>query len=235
MEELEKTIFTIGSHDILLDLMGQFLAQSGRRLTSANAGSLGGLIALQRREAHLAGSHLLDPATGEYNISYLKQYLPDLPLRLVVLAGRQQGLIVAKGNPRRIQGLADLARPDLRYVNRQRGAGTRVLLDYELGKLGVAPEGIQGYNSEEFTHLAVAAAILSGRADCGMGIAAAAQALELDFIPLFEERYDLVIPLQYAESELLKPLFDLLHSAAFRLEAEKIPGYSARRMGEIVI
>jgi len=232
--ELERTIFAIGSHDITLDLMAQFLAQHGRRLASANVGSQGGLVALRRGEAHLAGSHLLDAETGEYNLRYIRQYLPGIPVTVVALVGREQGLLVRRGNPKDIHSLQDLTRADVTFVNRQRGAGTRVLLDYHLAQMQVSPQAIRGYNQEEYTHLAVAAAVASGRADCGLGIAAAAQALELDFIPLFQERYDLVIPQEYFESELLAPLLDLLHQAAFRKAVAALPGYDVSPMGTIV-
>ena len=234
ISQLEHTIFAIGSHDLTLDLMAQFLAVRGRRLASANVGSLGGLIALRRGEAHLAGSHLLDPETGEYNLSYIRQYLPGLPVKVIALVGRQQGLLISKGNPKSIHSLEDLSRSDVRFVNRQRGAGTRVLLDYELSKLGIAPEAIQGYNQEEYTHLAVAAAISSGRADCGLGIAAAAQALGLDFVPLFEERYELVILEKFFGDALLDPLFDVLEDPSFRQAVAELPGYDITRMGELV-
>ncbi len=232
-KELEQTIFAIGSHDMTLDLLAHQLVPHGRRLVSANVGSLGGLIALRRGETHIAGTHLLDPETGEYNLSYLRTYLPDTPVRLVTWAYRKQGLLVAKDNPLGIAGLTDLVHSDVRYINRQRGAGTRVLLDFHLGKMGIHSESIQGYQQEEFTHLAVAAAIASGRADCGMGVAAAAQALDLDFVPLFDERYDLAIPLTYANNELLAPVFDLMHSDSFRKTVAAQPGYDVSDMGKI--
>jgi putative molybdopterin biosynthesis protein len=232
--EIEQTIFAIGSHDISLDLLAQFLASHNRRLASANVGSLGGLVALRRGEAHLAGSHLLDPQTGEYNLSYIHQYLPDTPVKVLALVGREQGLMVSKGNPKDIQSLEDLARPDVSFVNRQRGAGTRVLLDYHLELKGIESGAIRGYNQEEYTHLAVAAAVASGRADSGMGIAAAAQALDLDFVPLFDERYDLVIPVEYYHGELLAPLFQVLQEPAFRQAVAQMPGYDVSVMGELV-
>ncbi|HET7090388.1 MAG TPA: molybdopterin biosynthesis protein [Anaerolineae bacterium] len=235
-DEIERTIVHIGSHDLTLDLLAQFLAEkSGRRFVSANAGSLGGLIALRRGEAHLAGSHLLDPETGEYNISYVKQYLPGTPVSLVTLLRREQGLIVTKGNPKRIESLAHLARPDVRFVNRQRGAGTRVLLDYRLGQLGIAPEQVRGYEREEYTHLAVAAAVQSGVADCGLGVRAAARALDLDFVPVEWERYDLVIPDIYYESDLIKPLLDLLRSKGFPQAVAELPGYDPSLMGTVAL
>ncbi|MCS7010255.1 MAG: molybdopterin biosynthesis protein, partial [Anaerolineales bacterium] len=214
--ELAQTIVCIGSHDMTLDLLAQFLAQRERRLASANVGSLGGLLALRRGEAHLAGSHLLDPETGEYNLSYIRKYLSGIPVRVYGFVERLQGLIVRKGNPKNLRSLEDLVRPDVVFVNRQRGAGTRVLLDYELGRLGIPVDRIRGYNQEEYTHLGVAAAVASGRADCGLGIPAAAQALDLDFIPLFSEPYQLVIPSRHAVSDLLIPLLEVLQDAAFR-------------------
>jgi len=233
-QELERTIFAIGSHDITLDLMAQYLAMHDRRLASANVGSLGGLVALKRGEAHLAGSHLLDPESGEYNLKYIRQYLPDVPVRVVALVGRTQGLLVPKGNPKGIHTLSDITRKEVSFVNRQRGAGTRVLLDYHLERDGISSSDIQGYAQEEYTHLAVATAVSSGRADCGLGIAAAAQALELDFIPLFDERYDLVIPLEYITDPLLGPLLDLLVSGEFRHAVAQLPGYDTDPMGKVI-
>ncbi|CAG0991236.1 molybdopterin molybdotransferase,K07219; putative molybdopterin biosynthesis protein [Anaerolineales bacterium] len=241
--EIDRTIFCIGSHDLTLDLMAQFLAEHDRRLASANVGSQGGLVALRRGEAHLAGSHLLNPETGEYNISYIRQYMPNIPVKVVALVGRDQGLMVKKGNPKGIKTLGDLTNSEARaeqgrsvqFVNRQRGAGTRVLLDYHLNLLGMSPDLILGYTQEEYTHLGVAAAIASGRADCGLGIAAAAQALELDFIPLFQERYDLVIPKEHAESDLLVPLFELLADSSFQNSVSKLPGYDISVMGKIIL
>ncbi len=233
--EIEKTIFCIGSHDLTLDLMSQFLAEHDRRLASANVGSQGGLIALRRGEAHLAGSHLLNPETGEYNISYIRQYMPNIPVRLVALVGREQGLMLKRGNPKGIKSLEDLRRSEVRFVNRQRGAGTRVLLDYHLNLMTIPREWIVGYNQEEYTHLGVAAAVASNRADCGLGIAAAAQALDLDFIPLFQERYDLVIPKQFAESDLLSPLFGLLADRRFREAVSHLTGYDVSVMGTIIL
>jgi putative molybdopterin biosynthesis protein len=233
--ELERTIFCIGSHDLTLDLLAQFLAEHDRRFVSANVGSQGGLIALRRGEAHLAGSHLLDPQTGEYNLSYIRQYLPNIPVKVVALVGRQQGLLVRRGNPKGVKTLGDLSRPEVQFVNRQRGAGTRVLLDYHLNLMGISTDSIQGYNQEEYTHLGVAAAIASGRADCGLGVAAAAQALDLDFIPLFQERYDLVIPKEYAGGDLLAPLFGLLAGRGFREAVSRLMGYDVSVMGTVVL
>ncbi|HMB22756.1 MAG TPA: substrate-binding domain-containing protein, partial [Anaerolineales bacterium] len=233
--EIERTIFCIGSHDLTLDLMAQFLAGHDRRLASANVGSQGGLIALRRGEAHVAGSHLLNPKTGEYNISYIRQYMPGIPVKVTALVGREQGLMVKRGNPKGVKRLADLTNPDIRFMNRQRGAGTRVLLDYHLNLMTIVPEHIVGYSQEEYTHLGVAAAVASGRADCGLGIAAAAQALDLDFIPLFQERYDLVTPKQFAESDLLAPLFGLLADRRFREVVSQLTGYDVSVMGTLIL
>ncbi len=231
--QIEQTIFAIGSHDILLDLMAQYLAKRGQRLSSANVGSLGGLLALKRGEAHLAGSHLLDPASGEYNLPAIRQYLIGVPVCVITLGGREQGLIVARHNPKKIRTLQDLVSDEIRFVNRQRGSGTRVLLDYHLERLAIVPDQIIGYNREEFTHLAVAAAVASGSADCGLGIAAAAQALDLDFLPVVKETYELVIPLTFVGDTLLKPLLDLLDDQEFRRSAARMPGYDISDMGKV--
>jgi putative molybdopterin biosynthesis protein len=217
--------------------MAQYLAEHDRRLASANVGSQGGLVALRRGEAHLAGSHLLNPETGEYNISYIRQYMPNIPVKVIALVGRDQGLMVKKGNPKGIKGLEDLAQSsqNVQFVNRQRGAGTRVLLDYHLNLMGISADSIFGYTQEEYTHLGVAAAVASGRADCGLGIAAAAQALDLDFVPLFQERYDLVIPKEHAESNLLAPLFELIAGEDFRNSVSKLTGYDVSVMGRIIL
>ena len=233
--ELDRTIFAIGSHDLTLDLLAQYLSERSRRLVSANVGSQGGLVALRRGEAHLAGSHLLDPATGQYNLTAIREYLPETPVRVIAWVDRIQGLLVRRGNPLHITTLSDLTRPDVRFVNRQRGAGTRILLDYHLTQLGVTPDQVHGYEQEEYTHLAVAAAVASGRSDCGLGIAAAAQALDLDFIPLYQEQYDLVIPVSHLAGPLLSPLWDLMADPRFRQTVAALAGYQVERMGAIVL
>ncbi len=233
-KEIEKTIFCIGSHDMTLDLLAQFLSERNRRFISANVGSQGGMIALKKGEAHLAGSHLLDPDSGEYNLSYIKRYISGLPIRVFGFVGREQGLIVRKGNPKNIFGLGDLKNSDVTFINRQRGAGTRVLLDYHLSKMGISSNNIHGYDQEEYTHLGVAAAIASGRADCGLGIPAAAQSLALDFIPLFQETYQLLIPTGFAESILLRPLLDVLNDQIFHRAVMSMPGYDVSLMGKVI-
>jgi putative molybdopterin biosynthesis protein len=232
-EELHQTILAIGSHDLTIDVLAQFLAPLGRRLVSANAGSLGGLMALQRHEAHFSGSHLLDVETGEYNLSYIQKYLSQVPLRVYGWVERVQGMVVAKGNPKRITAIRDLERPDLRFINRQRGSGTRNLLDYWLKKEGIQSSAVNGYDHEEFTHLGVAAAVASGRADCGLAIEASALALDLDFIPIFEESYQLILPESSISDPFLTPLFDLMNDDRFKSAILAMPGYKVTQMGTL--
>jgi putative molybdopterin biosynthesis protein len=233
VEAILKTVFAMGSHDPMIDMLGQFLAAilPGYRLTSAHVGSMGGLVGLRRREAHLAGSHLLDPKTGDYNISYIEHYCADVPVQAITFAHREQGLIIAKSNPLNIRSLDDL--PRLRYVNRQRGAGTRVLLDYELAQRGIDPTSVDGYNREEYTHLAVAAAIASGTADCGLGVRSGAIAMDLDFISVGWERYDLVIPIEHLEHPGIQAILEILHSADFQQMLATQPGYDPHETGKV--
>jgi putative molybdopterin biosynthesis protein len=232
--EIDRTLVTLGSHDLTLDLMAQFLSQRGLRLASGNLGSQGGLVALARGEAHFSGCHLLDPETGEFNISYVQRYLPQVPTMVVALVGREQGLITAAGNPLGLETLEQLAGGKILFVNRQRGSGTRILLDYQLQRLGVTGASIDGYNREEYTHLGVAAAVASGRAAVGLGIRAAAAALDLGFVPLFHERYDLVIPQEHYTSERLRPLLELLADPEFRRAVAALPGYDVTPMGDVI-
>ncbi|MBE0429453.1 MAG: molybdopterin biosynthesis protein [Thermoleophilia bacterium] len=235
LDEVENTIVAVGSHDISLDLLASELKKKRPELTlsSAHVGSLGGLMALKRGEAHMAGTHLLDEETGEYNVSYVRRYLPGMDVTLVNLAYREQGLIVAKGNPLGIRGVEDLAREGLAFINRQRGAGTRILLDYKLRVEGIDPAAIQGYSREEYTHMSVAAAVLDGAADTGMGIKAAADALDLDFVPVTTERYDLAIPAEFTGSRQIEALLEVLNSANFQAKVEALGGYDTSRTGEV--
>ena len=235
-EEIEQTIVALGSHDMTLDLLASNLRRRypGRSLSSSNVGSLGGLIGLKRGEAHLAGTHLLDNTTGEYNAPFIRRYNQGQEIVLVNLAHRVQGLIIQKGNPRGVESLADLPRDGVRFVNRQRGSGTRVLLDYKLGELRIAPEDIEGYDREEFTHLAVAADVAGGSCDVGLGVLAAAKALGLDFVPLLTERYDLAIPRGYYESPLLAPLLERIRDDGFQEEVAALGGYDVSEMGAVV-
>jgi putative molybdopterin biosynthesis protein len=154
---------------------------------------------------------------------------------LITWVGREQGLLVPKGNPKKIVSLEDLSRKEVSFINRQRGAGTRVLLDYHLQRLVISAADIRGYDQEEYTHLAIAAAVSSGRADCGLGVAAAAKALDLDFIFLFQERYDLVIPCRYLEGDLLSPLFEVMNDPSFRQAVAAQPGYDVSMMGQVIM
>ena len=233
--ELERTIVASGSHDIVLDLLASELRRvdPATTLASSNVGSLGGLLALKRGEAHVAGSHLLDERTGEYNVAFVRRYVEG-DVVLVNLTYRVQGLIVAPGNPKSIAGLDDTLRGDISYVNRQRGSGTRVLLDYMLREARLDSRRVRGYDREEYSHLAVAAAVSAGRADTGMGVFSAAKAVGLDFVPLRKERYDLVMPREVHESDLLRTMLELLHDDGFRSQVEELGGYDVSSMGEII-
>ena len=234
------TIVMTGSHDLSLDLLADQLhaAHPSLVLAAAHVGSLTGLLALREHEAHLAGAHLLDTETGEFNTSYAQRLLAAYGVHVVLvgLVSRVQGLIVGRNNPKAIAALADLAREDVVFVNRQPGAGTRILLDFHLRLAQVAPVQIQGYASEATTHLAVASAVAQGQADCGLGIQAAAQTLGLDFVPLFDERYDLVIPVEHYASALLAPLLELLRQPEpeFRRRVEALGGYRTSVMGRVM-
>jgi molybdopterin molybdotransferase/putative molybdopterin biosynthesis protein len=233
-EEVQNTLVVIGSHDITIDLIGDELRRKGHniRISSGNVGSLGGLMALRKGTCHLAGSHLLDTETGEYNLSYIQRYLKGLKVSVFHLTLRDQGLILAKGNPKTVKSLEDLTRKEITFVNRQAGSGTRVLFDYRLGKLGIEPESIKGYDHEEFTHMAVAVDVLSGAADCGVGICAAARALDLDFIPLEKEQYDLIIPSSLIESAQMRLLLETIRSQEFKDRVTALGGYDPSRSGE---
>jgi putative molybdopterin biosynthesis protein len=234
-EAMERTLMVVGSHDITLDLLADRLPQhtAGYRMSTSNVGSLAGLLALKDGRSHLGGTHLLDPETGGYNVSYLNMYLPELPVRLITLAHREQGLIVRPGNPKEIRSLADLAREDVSFVNRQPGSGTRVLLDYHLDRDGLDPAGVLGYDQEEYTHMAVAVQVAAGAADTGLGILAAARALGLDFIPVATERYDLCIPEAHAVDSRIVALLDILHTAEFRDAVKGLGGYHIEEMGHV--
>lgn len=241
-EAVRNTIVSIGSHDMTLDLLADQLRRLRPELSlsSSNVGSYGGLLALQRGEAHLAGSHLLDEETGEYNVRTIRELGLSrasghadgvVVLRFVC---RVQGLIVPAGNPQGIASLQDLVRPELNFINRQRGAGTRVLLDFELAKLGIKRRQVQGYERQEYTHLAVAAAVASGTASCGLGILAAARALHLDFVPLFNEQYDLIIPRRFYHGELLAPLLAVVRSPEFAATVDALGGYDTAGIGQVI-
>lgn len=232
-DEVERVLVHVGSHDNILDLLADELMGMDEpwRLVSAHVGSMGGLNALKAGSALFAGCHLFDPKSGDFNFPFLEKYLPDMDLSVVNLAIRHQGLIVPKGNPKGITGIESLTREDLTFINRQRGAGTRILLDHHLKQEGITPHSVQGYDNEEFTHMAVAVNVLTGAADCGMGIMAAARALDLDFVPLARERYDLAIPTRFMDDPRIVTLLDLLRSHALLERIENLGGYETTLTG----
>lgn len=223
----------VGSHDPVVEFITRHLRARypDLELCVEFRGSLAGLIALARGEAEVAGAHLRGEHSDEYNVEHVRHILPGLPVVLVTLATREVGLIVARGNPKGIHGIADLARDDVRLVNRQRGSGTRILLDARLRELGIDPEQVRGYAHEETTHLGVAATVAEGRADVGIGIRAAAEAAGLDFLPLSRERYDLVIPLRLRDTRPVRALLDTLTSPRLRDVVASLGGYDVSTMG----
>ena len=233
---IRRTIVIVGSHDNSLDVLADQLKAGHSELTlsSSHVGSMGGLMAIKRGVCHLAGTHLLDTEDGSYNRSYLKKYLPDTAVKLIHLVQRDQGLIVKPGNPKEIHGIEDIDRKDVSFINRQVGSGTRILLDYKLNQLGIKTDAINGYQNEEFTHMAVAVSVLSGSEDTGLGIYAAAKALNLDFIPVVTEQYDLVVPQEYFETEPVQILLDIINSSAFKQRVEALGGYNTQNTGEII-
>lgn len=234
-EEIESAILATGSHDLSLAVLEDCLrrARPEVRIAATNVGSIAGLVALQRGEAHLAGCHLLDPQTGEYNLADVRRLLSRTAVRVVNLVRRHQGLILRRGNPLGIRGLEDLARAEVRFVNRQAGAGTRVLLDHRIAKLGLRPADIRGYEREEFTHMGVAVAVASSLADCGLGIQQAAVALGLDFLPIEVEDYDLVLLEEFATSDLGELLLETIRSRAFRDAVSILAGYDTSQSGTV--
>jgi len=234
-QDLQHTVVVIGSHDITIDILGDEVRRGGRniRISSGNVGSLGGLLALRKGICHMAGSHLLDTDTGEYNISYIRRYVQVTKIAVFHLTLRDQGLIVAKGNPKGVKGIQDLTRTDMTFVNRQAGSGTRVLLDYHLKQAGIDRDDIKGYDHEEFTHMTVAVDILSGAADCGMGIYAAARALDLGFVPVAREQYDLLIPSDLLDHPNIKAVLETVRSDHFRERIISLGGYDPSKSGEL--
>ena len=234
--QLKNTLVVIGSHDPLLDELTDLIHREDRRifLSSAHVGSMGGIMAVRRGEAHAAGIHLLDTETGEYNLKYIRKYFPHGGVYLVRCVGRQQGLMLQHGNPLGIGRFSDIAGKGVRYVNRQKGSGTRILADYLCQKEGVDPGQVYGYEREEVTHNSVAVQIASGSADAGMGIYSAAKLYGLDFLPVCVEEYDLLIPETVWNTGLIKQLIRTLKSEAFRARIEAMGGYTLDRPGEII-
>jgi len=234
LEAIEASLLAVGSHDMLLDILSDLLGERllGASLSSAHVGSLGGLTALKRGECHLAGTHLIDEETGEYNVSWVRRFFGEGEAALINLSHRTQGLILPPGNPRRLSSLADLVESGALFVNRQRGSGTRQLLDFRLRQEGLEPERINGYQRELFTHLAVAAAVKTGGAEVGLGILAAARALELDFVPIAEERYDMAIRPDALELPALRAVLEIMQSTDFRERVAAAGGYDLRDVGK---
>lgn len=236
MEKLRNTLVVIGSHDPLLDELADMLHLGDPRLymSSSHVGSMGGIMAIRRGEAHMAGCHLLDTADGTYNRSFIRKYFPKGDVKLVSCVGRQQGLMVARGNPLNICSFADISRQGIRYVNRQKGSGTRILTDYLCSREKVEPSDVYGYTREELTHTSVAAQIACGSADVGMGIYSAAKLYDLDFIPICIEEYDLIIPDHAWDSPMVQQLLTILRSDAFREKILSMGGYTADHPGQVL-
>lgn len=234
LSAIENTLVITGSHDNTLDLLADQMRRNhdGINISSSHVGSMGGLMAIRNNACHLAGAHLLDPEDGSYNVSYIKKYLPNLPVRLVNLVMREQGFIVPRGNPKNIGSIKDLTDKKLRFINRQAGSGTRILFDYKLSDAGLTPADIIGYDNDEYTHMSVAVAVLSGRADAGLGIMAAARALDLDFVPIVTESYDLVIPERFFNTPNVRILLETISSDSFKQRVQSLGGYGVERTGQ---
>ncbi|UWG95580.1 molybdopterin biosynthesis protein [Dehalobacter sp. DCM] len=235
--DINRTLVIIGSHDPLIDVASDLMNKHsrGRYISSAHVGSMGGIMAIKRGEAHLAAIHLLDEETGGYNLSYIKKYLGEEKISLISCVKRVQGLMIAQGNPKMINGLEDLTREGIRYVNRQKGSGTRILLDYLLKLNHLSFKDIYGYDREEYTHMSVAALVASGSADAGMGIYSAARIYGLDFIPVCQEQYDFIMPARTMESENVQAFLNILKSNEFFSRLEQIGGYIVEAPGTIQI
>jgi putative molybdopterin biosynthesis protein len=229
------TLVILGSHDLALEALAAEMRQIkpvALSVFTLPVGSLEGLIALRQGLAQIAGCHLLDAESGEYNLPYVRHLFPDREIALITLVHREQGLLVAPGNPRQVHHLDDLARHEVRFINRNRGSGTRLWLDHQLATISLPSPAVRGYEREVRTHTAVAEAISSGKADAGLGVEAAARKYGLGFIPLFQERFDLVIPREQVAEQRLRPLFDILSSLRFRSLIEELGGYQTDHTGD---
>lgn len=236
-KELEKTIVCIGSHDNILDILANTLKKNFPQysMSSAHVGSMGGLMALKKGEAHIAGTHLIDEESGEYNIPFIKKFFPEGGITLINIVYRQQGLIVKKGNPKKIEDLRALLRDDVVFINRQRGSGTRILFDKLIKESKIDPQNIKGYDREEYTHMAIASAVLTGVADAGLAIFSSAIALGLDFIPIAKERYDIAIPTEFLKMEMIQALLYILtEDDNFKRIVLSLGGYEIDDMGKII-
>lgn len=233
LEAIERTLLAVGSHDVAIDLLAGRLAARHIELVSANVGSIAGLATLAAGATHIAGTHAIDPATGTYNDIAIRRYAPGMRVALAHFARRQQGLIVAAGNPLGLRSLEDIARSHARFVNRQKDAGTRMLLELLLSRAGIPAESIEGYERIEFTHLAVAALVAEGSADCGLGILAAARALGCDFVALAEEPYELAIDARQLNDPRIAALLETLASDELRSEIAALGGYDPSGSGSL--
>ena len=234
MEDMEHTVVCIGSHDLILDVVADMMPNlfPGTHLSSTHVGSMGGLLALKNGEAHIAPAHLLDEGTGVYNIPVIAKLFKGRKIALIKGVGRVQGIMVKKGNPLGITAIADLVH--CRFVNRQRGAGTRILLDYKLKISGIDPSVINGYGREAATHMAVAAAVQGESVDAGLGVLSAAKAMGLDFIPVGEEEYDFAVPVEFLELTHIRSFIKMLEHPEFHRKLDELGGYTTERCGEIV-
>jgi putative molybdopterin biosynthesis protein len=236
LNKIKNNIIVSGSHDLVLDILRNELQEefSDFHLVSFNVGSMGGLLALKQKRTHLATAHLLDPESGEYNFPYIKKILPQRELIVVNLTYREQGIMVKRGNPKNIKGIDDLVKKDIKFINRQKGSGTRVLLDYLLKKKGINPLDIQGYSKEEYTHLMVASVVAEGSVDTGLGILSAAKAFSLDFVPVAKERYDIIIPKEYHSSLKIQKLLTVIRSEKFKKKVLSLGGYDLSQSGKVL-
>jgi putative molybdopterin biosynthesis protein len=236
-KDIKNTLVCIGSHDPIIDIASNMLHEKNKDffLSSAHVGSMGGIMALKKGETHIAPIHLLDMDSGEYNTSYIRKYLSGSNIALIKGVNRIQGLMVKKGNPLNIRTLEDIVIKKAKFVNRQRGSGTRLLLDFLIKKLNLNPEDINGYDREEFTHLSVAAAVAAGDSDVGIGVYSAAALMDLDFIPIGDEEYDLAVPAEYLETDLIKDLIEVMKSSDFKQQLDKLGGYDYSKIGTVVL
>ena len=234
LPELYSTIIAIGSHDLILDIIDDIMQREKRdvSLSSTHVGSMGGLMALTRNECHIAPTHILDEDSGEYNVNILKELFGSDSVSLIKGVGRTQGIMVLKDNPLEIKEIKDLVQH--RFINRQRGSGTRILLDYTLKNLGINPEDINGYDREAATHMAVAAAVKNGSADAGIGVYSAAKAMGLNFIPIADEHYDFAVRTKNIDKPHIKTFIDILKSEELKLKLDNLGGYTTENRGEII-
>ena len=236
LNRIKNNIIVTGSHDLILDILRNELREefSDFNLVSFNVGSMGGLFALKQKRTHLATAHLLDPESGEYNLPYIKKMCPQRELKVVNLTYREQGIMVKRGNPKNIKGIDDLVKKDIKFINRQKGSGTRVLLDYLLKKKSINPLDIPGYSQEVYTHLMVASAVAEGNVDTGLGIFSAARVFGLDFVPVIKERYDIIIPEEYYSSIKIQKILTIIKSRKFKKKVLSLGGYDLSQSGKVI-